>query len=1005
VTLLGLVMSPMALVTLVGPPAVDAGDIVVGGRLTDDGLVSIGTSVFLVLWAWFVTIALHEAWLVVRRRFDVDHDESPASVGATSTRPGAVRRLVRTALSSGSAMVIAASALGAAPTGVSAASSPAPAVSATEPADGESHGRDAADVIERVVRSSGRDTPFSVAAKIGRPEMRDAIAVANRGRRAPDGATWHGGVFPAGMEVVIPDEVTPRVVVHWQRHLVEEGDSVYGIAAGLVAEDAELGVAPRLVRDVADEILRRNLGRTMDDGFVFHEPSLIRIGWVLDVPAHVAVEPIVADVVHAPRTSPTPTPRSVVPVVVPEHDPLDPVARPASLPVSAPPAITDVSERPAGDEVQARDGVVVDGSEQDERGGLGAAVLLGAGAIALVETRRRTQLRRARAGSHVVAPTPTQIRTERSLRRLGAVDRAVRIDLVTRLVGHRLVGSPAAIAGLLVGDDGAIDVLFVAEMPSATASPFVVGPDLGSWRLPADVPFEALVDEARLAGQPCPALVHVGRAEHEGRRIDVLIDVEAIGVLVVDGPATETGEILHTLAASLSMAAVGEPPRLVVHDLDPALLPSDLASEFATSLDDALDRAATMLGALPGLLGRRRVVDLRVRGVGGERWEPVVLVHRHAAGEFDSAASAGTGSASREELDDLVGMARGGGRGFGVVTDAPLLVDHGVGATLRRCGDRWHLDRFDLSVEPVGLRRRELLDVVELVRAAETSVHAGRAMTRRGDVVDDPVGEVVELRGRSEAGGWAVPEHTAVVHLFGPPRVTTRQGAVVEFDRGRSVELLAWLVTHREHPTRGAARSAMWDVAVRDATFSNVVSDARRSLARAIGDAPEVDWIERTLTDRLPLRAGIVSDAELVRSALVAARHRSHAAAVRILQGAVPYVSGAPLLGTDYLWPHAEGIASDLVLTAIEFTVTLARHHLALSDIAGVFEATAVGLEVLPGHEELVAVRMQAHAQSGDLAGVRSEWIAYERGLAADGFGDAEPAPKLVQLRRHLLAG
>ena len=58
---------------------------------------------------------------------------------------------------------------------------------------------------------------------------------------------------------------------------------------------------------------------------------------------------------------------------------------------------------------------------------------------------------------------------------------------------------------------------------------------------------------------------------------------------------------------------------------------------------------------------------------------------------------------------------------------------------------------------------------------------------------------------------------------------------------------------------------------------------------------------------------------------------------------------------------------------------------------------------MLPGHEELIALRMRAHAARGDLAGVRQEWQSYERALSADSFSAGDPAPKLAALRRELL--
>jgi hypothetical protein len=60
---------------------------------------------------------------------------------------------------------------------------------------------------------------------------------------------------------------------------------------------------------------------------------------------------------------------------------------------------------------------------------------------------------------------------------------------------------------------------------------------------------------------------------------------------------------------------------------------------------------------------------------------------------------------------------------------------------------------------------------------------------------------------------------------------------------------------------------------------------------------------------------------------------------------------------------------------------------------------------VLGGHEELIALRMRAHATRGNLAGVRHEWEFYERALDADPWSSGDPSPTLLSLRRELLAG
>jgi two-component SAPR family response regulator len=157
------------------------------------------------------------------------------------------------------------------------------------------------------------------------------------------------------------------------------------------------------------------------------------------------------------------------------------------------------------------------------------------------------------------------------------------------------------------------------------------------------------------------------------------------------------------------------------------------------------------------------------------------------------------------------------------------------------------------------------------------------------------------------------------------------------------------------------------------------------------------------MTDALPLHDGVRADVDVVRHALDAARIQPPAQAIATLRPAVELIDGMPFSDTSYLWPDAEGITSNFVLLATSATAELAAHCLSIGDIEGVFDATGRGLRVLPGHEELIGLRMQAHARSGDHAGIRQEWQSYERVIVADPWSDGEPAPKLVELRRELL--
>lgn len=244
-----------------------------------------------------------------------------------------------------------------------------------------------------------------------------------------------------------------------------------------------------------------------------------------------------------------------------------------------------------------------------------------------------------------------------------------------------------------------------------------------------------------------------------------------------------------------------------------------------------------------------------------------------------------------------------------------------------------------------------------------------------------------------------------MVRVLGSVEVIDREHQAATFERSKALELVVWMSQHRDRSTRAGARTALWETTVRDTTFANVVSDARCSLARLLAPADGEEWIGRTLTDDLPLHMAVVTDADVLADCVRRSSSAAPAEAIEILRGALALVRDIPFAGTSYLWPDAEGTTSVLILLVTSAATQLAGLYLAEGDVAGVFWATGQGLKVLPGHEELISLRMRAHSRQGDLAGVRHEWEAYERVLDADTWSDgAAPSPKLVALRRELLA-
>ena len=397
-----------------------------------------------------------------------------------------------------------------------------------------------------------------------------------------------------------------------------------------------------------------------------------------------------------------------------------------------------------------------------------------------------------------------------------------------------------------------------------------------------------------------------------------------------------------------------------------------------------VELACTLVGTTA--VNDRSSFELRSLRTGGEVWEPAVVL----------LASADDGA----EVCDA-GVLPAAGHGVAVV----VADEHGrvptAPARLVARADGWSLEAFGSSIElvPVGVSASDLEQINELLVDADRPLESV-----------DPV-EAIQWADEHD-GVAATPEatspfeprpHEIVVGLIGAVEVHARSGEAGSFERSKTVELIAWLTTHRDRATRTGARTALWDLDVRDATFANVVSEARRALARLVAPPEGEEWVARTLTEQLPVHDLVVTDADLIEERLAHARVQPPTQAIETLRPAVELVRDMPFAGTSYLWPDAEGITSNLVLLAITATAEFAAHALSLGDTDGVFWATGKGLRVLPGHEELIALRMQAHARAGDLAGVRQEWESYERVLVADAWSDGEPAPKLLALRRQLL--
>jgi LysM repeat protein len=869
--------------------------------------------------------------------------------------------------------------------------------------------------------------------------LADKIVAANLGQLMTDGDRFTtpaliqpgwvlqipGGVPSVPTMATVPtmaaataDDVPSNV---GEQHVVQAGDSYWSIAEHIVAHQRDDGGAA--VVAATNELMDANAPR-----LGYSDPAMLHPGDVVYVSVATtqaesapsiddSFEPSVKAEANTPSptaptttattpasmpvetATPSPAPTATSTTSASTATPAEPSAA-APLPAPSPSASTTTPSSSTSTSTSTPDVAAAAESTTDDsrrvRNGLAGAALLAAGVLGLIAARRRSQMRRSRVTSRLAPPTPLEARTEAALRAAVApsgssvdIDPVMRLDVALRAAGHLVRAAGDRIVAALVGDDGDVLLLgtqpMTAERPGvnpATTAPFVIDDASGGWWLSRTVDWDVLAEASVGRVQPCPAMVHLGRADGA----DLWVDVESCGSLSIDLPPTAQAELLRQIAASWAVSPFATGATSVVVGIDDIPVEFSSAVTTAADIDDALANLDERRPALSNAAGA--TFNSRTATGNVDDWAPMLLV------------SAEPLPAGREVRPDS---------GVAVVAAARADNDDDHGWVVRADGQRAVLQPLGVGFDPVGVTHDDLVGIADLVAAASADLLCdvdddgfldAQWGERAGVIAHPSAGDVPEP---PAVAPFVEPAHQLLVRTFGCVEVLDAEGRAATFERSKALELVVWLAHHRVRPTRSGARTALWTTNVRDATFANVVSDARRAMARLVTPPDGDEWIARTLTDDLPLHAGVVTDADLLRARLDAATSYGDLAAVDVLRPGLELVCGLPFAGTSYLWPDGEGTSSSLVLLAIAASTELASRYLALGDVDGVFWATGQGLAVLPAHEELLAMRMRAHAASGDLAGVRSEWESYERVLDADPMSSGDPSPKLVALRKQLL--
>lgn len=740
------------------------------------------------------------------------------------------------------------------------------------------------------------------------------------------------------------------------------------------------------------DIYALNKGKLQPDGTRLTMASLIRPGWVLDMPA---------DATHVEIIERSPQERDVPRSEARDRGGTEQRAIQAARDAARREAQDDRAQREAGP-LPSDQGPDVTLPGPSDRGvqppaqapptsgrqpeaprpafgwpqELALASLLAAGLLAGLGRRRREQLWRRAFGTMIPRPEGEAAVVEQALR-IGADTDATRLlDLGLRRMSQELAAqgrTPPTVYGVHIGAGG-VD-LWITPADRDAPAPWRALDDGQVWRLDANAHLNA-ADLAEVLA-PYPGLVSIGTnwlrpsdpdrppgwlrqadadepSSQSGR---VLVDLEAAhGLIAVRGPDEARRAVLAAVAVELATNRWSDHMRITLVGFD---------EELSLVAPDRIRAVGTLAEALPELESRadevRRalaasgvdsVLTGRCRGVFGEAWMPHYLI---------TAEPPAPGDAER-----LLALARTGGRmasGYVVAGDVP-----GASWTWDVTADgRLRAGALGFDVEAQSVPERHYRAVVELFRTA------GRADgVAYGELAEEPPA--------------AMSQAAAYIRLLGTIEVDA-PGTVEDGRRALCTEVLVYLATHPDgvHPT--VLGGAVWprgvSASVRDATVARVAA----WLGHDSRGRPNLYHDER---GRIRLGSEVRVDWEVFRW-LVWRSAAEPASEVAYLSHALELVRGPLLEGRPrgrYGWLATEDLEYETTARVSDVAHRLVLMRLDEGEAREAAEAARAGLRLSPGDEGLWRDLLRSTHATGDAVALRAV-IAEMRGrVAADPYAD-----------------
>jgi DNA-binding SARP family transcriptional activator len=769
---------------------------------------------------------------------------------------------------------------------------------------------------------------------------------------------------------------------------VERGDTLWGIA------HQRLGDPERW-----HELWELNQGRRMPDGTRFTDPHRMLPGFQLLLPAqarpHAQPQPhrLHAGHAHRPATAGPGAARNDA-AGAGGGERL-PYAAPAESPVAS---------------VTAMPGHPSDGSQMPALATTFALGMAAGGIVVSVGRLRHRQRQQRRPGRRIALPVSAAARrTERELRQAAAAaDDAgtLRTCLAALADGLRTGGQPVpAIAGIHLSP-ARIEVL-LTEPASQPPPPYVVKPGTQDmcWLLaqPAGAHLPRCAGTGR--GDLLPGLVTAGRTKDSGY---LLLDLEAMGVTTIDGPAGLVDQVIAAAATELATN-----PWAGVFDLLLAGFPEldglGDRGQACSTLDDAIgvlsDRAQQLTAAPPGAVKDHRLADPACPD-----WTLTLLVSRHVP--------------SPAQMAQLLDIARPGSgiavliagdvtdpRGREAPTSLDLIRDPAIPGTV------W------VNVHPLGLaltacpldpaRGEAVTEIFQACQAPDVPPTAPPYSTATSPPPDrgtPPDGHA--STGDSKTGAWPASPDADQGH----PATPATHLAASAGDREEPLLTVEILGPLRIHGTAEPLqpKQAELVLALAFAAADGLSNETLRTMLGPDRDTPQSPDTFRQLITRTRRRLGKtpagdehivhVGNSQYVLQHIALDWHQFQQLTARgdraSLWDALSVVRGRPLDGLYYWWIETallEAITAEIVDAAVR----LSGLELSAGNPAAAGRAARLGLVCDPTAEHLWRAVMEAENAAGNTAGVHKAWQDCRQAIS-DIALNGEPHPDTTALYHQL---